>query len=90
LLFAMTIQLPLGSYGRENEAGALRYKIAFATYLGGSKWDQTREVIVERGGSILVGSKQERNVYVVGVTASPEFRIGNRLVRSMHTGEIRD
>ena len=34
-----------------------RHRIAYATYLGGPEWDQAREVIVERDGSVLVGAQ---------------------------------
>ena len=34
-----------------------RYRIAYATYLGGSQWDQAREVIVYPDGSVLVGAQ---------------------------------
>ena len=31
------------------------YRIAYGTYLGGSQWDQAREIIVHPDGSVLVG-----------------------------------
>lgn len=34
-----------------------RYKIAYATLLGGSQWEQAREVIVYPDGSVLVGAQ---------------------------------
>jgi hypothetical protein len=34
-----------------------RQRIAYATYLGGAEWDQAREVIVARDGSVLVGAQ---------------------------------
>ncbi len=34
-----------------------RYEIAYATYFGGSQWDQAREVIVYPDGSVLVGGQ---------------------------------
>ena len=33
----------------------LGYHIVYATYLGGSQWDQAREIIVRPDGSVLVG-----------------------------------
>ena len=40
------------------EVGAVpRYRIAYATYLGGSAWDQAREVIPYPDGSVLVGAQ---------------------------------
>jgi len=34
-----------------------RYKIEYATYLGGRAWDQAREIIVYPDGSVLVGAQ---------------------------------
>lgn len=34
-----------------------RYKIEYATYFGGSGWDQAREIIVYPDGSVLVGAQ---------------------------------
>jgi hypothetical protein len=34
-----------------------RYRIAYATYLGGDAWDQAREVIVYTDGSVLIGAQ---------------------------------
>jgi len=41
----------------EGAAGGSRYKIAYATYLGGSAWDQAREVIPGPDGSALIGAQ---------------------------------
>ena len=40
---------------QQNPGAKLRYRIAYATYLGGSTWDQAREVIPYPDGSVLVG-----------------------------------
>jgi hypothetical protein len=37
--------------------GRARYRVQYATYLGGKAWDQAREVIVLPDGSILVGAQ---------------------------------
>lgn len=34
-----------------------RQRIAYATYVGGAEWDQAREVIVSRDGSVLIGAQ---------------------------------
>jgi hypothetical protein len=34
-----------------------RYRFAYATYLGGPEWDEAREVLVDRDGSVLVGAQ---------------------------------
>ncbi len=36
-------------------AATTRYEIAYATFFGGSAWDQAREAIVYPDGSVLVG-----------------------------------
>jgi hypothetical protein len=38
-------------------AAAPRYRIAYATYLGGEAWDQAREIVVYPDGSVLVGAQ---------------------------------
>ena len=35
--------------------GPGRYEVAYATYLGGDRWDQAREVIPYPDGTVLVG-----------------------------------
>ena len=35
----------------------LSYAIEYATYLGGSQWDQAREVIPASDGSVLIGAQ---------------------------------
>lgn len=39
------------------ESIAPPYRMAYATYLGGSEWDQAREVHVARDGSVLIGAQ---------------------------------
>lgn len=39
------------------KAEQLRFRIGFATYLGGDHFDQAREVIVDHDGSIVVGAQ---------------------------------
>ena len=39
----------------QNPAASPRYRIEYATYLGGAEFDQAREVIVYPHGSLLVG-----------------------------------
>ena len=34
-----------------------RHRIAYATFLGGPEWDEAREVIVARDGSVLIGAQ---------------------------------
>ena len=41
----------------QDPATPYRYKIAYATYVGGNRWDQAREVIVYSDGSVLVGAQ---------------------------------
>jgi len=34
---------------------AFRYRLAYATYVGGNEWEQAREIVVYPDGSVLVG-----------------------------------
>ena len=43
--------------GVVSAAQGSRYRIAYATYLGGPAWDQAREVIVYPDGSVLLGAQ---------------------------------
>jgi hypothetical protein len=45
------------SCARGQATGAPRYRIEWATFLGGDQWDQAREVIVYPDGSVLVGAQ---------------------------------
>jgi len=54
-----------------------RYRIDFATFLGGSEWEEAREVIVLADGSILVG----------GQTSSEDFPVTNGVVQPKYRGE---
>jgi hypothetical protein len=51
LVFASTVGGPTAAQNLP------RYEIAYATYLGGSNWDQAREVIPFPDGSVLVGAQ---------------------------------
>lgn len=60
LLVLCTAALAVGvSCGQQNaDAVALKgYDIAYATYLGGSMWDQGREVIPYPDGTVLIGAQ---------------------------------
>ena len=48
---------PLAHLAAQRGEGAVRYRLAYATLLGGSAWDQAREVIVEPQGSLLIGAQ---------------------------------
>jgi len=58
-LFALLagIAWPLAHLGAQRSEQPIRYRLAFATLLGGRAWDQAREVIVEPSGSLLVGAQ---------------------------------
>jgi hypothetical protein len=52
------IVLGLGVAGLAAEPAAKpRYRIEYATYLGGAEFDQAREIIVDPDGSVLVGAQ---------------------------------
>jgi hypothetical protein len=55
-LLALACSLARGSDTAGNGAKA-RYRIGYATYLGGKHWDQAREVVVSADGSALVGAQ---------------------------------
>jgi hypothetical protein len=59
--FLVVCMLATLAHGAREAAGAdraaPRYRIDYATYLGGSQWDQAREVIVAPDGSALVGAQ---------------------------------
>ncbi|MDP2899095.1 MAG: hypothetical protein Q8Q12_21365 [bacterium] len=54
-----------------------RYRIEFATLLGGSEWEEAREIIVLADGSILVG----------GQTSSEDFPVTDGVVQPNYRGE---
>ncbi|MBN1420680.1 MAG: hypothetical protein JXP34_18050 [Planctomycetes bacterium] len=56
LLFIAVLPAIAGA-APEGAGPAPRYEIAYATYLGGTAWDQAREVIVFPDGSILIGAQ---------------------------------
>lgn len=58
LIFVYGLQ---GSVSAENETG--RYRIEFASYLGGSESDDLREIIQLRSGSLLLGGKPSRPIF---------------------------
>jgi hypothetical protein len=57
--------------------GSARYRIEYATFLGGSEWDQPREIIPCADGSVLVG----------GQTASPDLPVTEGAVQPKYAGE---
>ncbi len=67
------VSLLIGTAG----ADEYRYKVAWATYVGGSEYEQLREVIPYPDGSILVG----------GQTSSPDLPVTPGAVQSKYGGE---
>jgi len=55
----------------------LGYEIAYATYLGGSAWDQAREIIPSTDGTVLVG----------GMTASSNMPTTPGVVQPKYAGD---
>jgi len=67
-----------GSVAAQDDAAAeLRYEIAYATYLGGSAWDQAREIIPYPDGTVLVG----------GMTASSNMPTTPGVVQAQYAGD---
>ena len=54
-----------------------RYRVDYATFFGGSEWDQPREIIVYDDGSVLIG----------GQTASPDLPVTEGVVQPKYAGE---
>jgi len=64
---------PLGLPAAESGAKP-QYRIAYATYLGGPAWDQAREVIVYRDGSVLVGAQtNSENMPITPGAVQPKY-----------------
>jgi hypothetical protein len=61
--FCLCIWIVTSSFAQPREATMPnpKYEIAYATYLGGSAWDQAREVILYPDGSVLVGAQTSSN-----------------------------
>jgi hypothetical protein len=57
--------------------GLDRYEIAYATYLGGDRWDQAREVIPYPDGTVLVG----------GMTSSSNIPTTSGVVQTEYAGD---
>ena len=59
-----------------DHAAPPRFRIAYATYLGGNEWDQAREVLVHRDGSVLIGAQtNSESVPKQGGEMSRRFRL---------------
>ena len=54
-----------------------RYRVAYATFLGGSQWDQPREIVPCPDGSVLIG----------GHTSSPDLPVTSGVVQPKYAGE---
>ncbi len=61
----------------ESSEGAFRYRIEFSTLLGGSEYDDVREIIFLPDGSLLLG----------GQTVSSDFPVTERVVQTRYGGE---
>jgi len=72
--FAFSTCLPCQGVEAEERPG---YAIAYATYLGGSAWDQAREAIPGADGSLLVGAQ----------TSSPDMPTSAGAVQPKYAGD---
>ncbi|HUW82045.1 MAG TPA: SBBP repeat-containing protein [Phycisphaerae bacterium] len=77
LLIAASVSLPNATAADTQPAAAGRYRIAYATFIGGSQWDQLREIIRLPEGSVLVG----------GQTCSPDLPVTQGVVQPTYAGE---
>jgi len=66
-----------GSVAAQDRSAGLRFRIEYATYLGGSQYDDLREVIPLADGSLLLG----------GQTVSPDFPVTEGAVQPKYGGE---
>ena len=66
-----------GSLAAQDRSAGLRFRIGYATYLGGSQYDDVREVIPLADGSLLLG----------GQTVSPDFPVTEGAVQPKYGGE---
>lgn len=57
IVFGWAILMSDGLPGQEPSGGTGRFRMAYSTYLGGSAWDQAREIVVGADGSVLVGAQ---------------------------------
>ena len=73
----MTCLCVLACWAAASRAAEPRYKIAYATFLGGREGEQLREVIPLPDGSILVG----------GQTNSPDLPVTPGVVQPKYGGE---
>jgi len=76
LLFAASVSTP-SAIAAETQPAVGRYRIAYATFIGGSQFDQLREIIRLPDGSVLVG----------GQTSSPDLPITEGVVQPTYGGE---
>lgn len=100
---ALAIAAALAAAAPAGRAAQPRYRVAWATYLGGSQWDQAREIIICPDGSKVLycsylggsGADMIRSValgpageiYLVGSTASPDFPATPGAVQRQHRGK---
>ena len=77
VLLAVVIALAAEAAGQARGGAAYRYKVAWATYVGGGGWEQVREVIPYADGSVLIG----------GQTNSADLRVTPGAVQRTYGGE---
>ena len=79
--------------GRQEGLAGPGYEIVYATYLGGSEWDQAREVIPYPDGSVLIGAQTSSSniptteVVFAGHTTSPDLPTTSGAAQSRHGGQ---
>ncbi len=74
LIVSLAASVPAQEKGVFSKSG---YEIAYATYLGGSAWDQAREIIPQKDGTLLVG----------GMTASSNMPTTPGVVQPKYAGD---
>ncbi|KPK82660.1 MAG: hypothetical protein AMJ81_09595, partial [Phycisphaerae bacterium SM23_33] len=66
-----------GESGSAAPQEVLRYRVEYATYLGGSEWEQPREIIPLADGSAVIG----------GQTASSDLPVSPGAAQTKYGGE---
>lgn len=77
LLVAVCVWSPTPAAAEQPSAAGGRFRIAYATFIGGSQWDQPREIIPYPDGSVLVG----------GQSSSPDLPVTEGVVQPKYAGE---
>ena len=77
VVVAVCLLLGFAKAEARQKKGLKRYEVAYATYLGGDRWDQAREVIPYPDGTVLIG----------GMTSSSNMPTTSGVVQPKYAGD---